>query len=245
MSVPKIFISYSHDDQDHKKWVLDLATRLRNSGIDAIIDQWELSAGDDLPHFMETQLSTSDRVIMVCTERYVEKANSGSGGVGYEKMIVTSELLSKIDSNKVIPIIKQEASSDVPTFLKSKLYIDFSKQDDYEYSFDDLVRTIHGSPLFKKPEIGNNPFKSSEEARPEKNNDLAMDIFKIIVSQYESGVDSTDSKVIVKHLGCSRIIYDVHIKNLAVDGMVRVDIIGYVYLEEKGKKYAINHGLVS
>lgn len=36
MSTPKVFISYSHDTQDHKKWVLDLATRLRNSGIDAI-----------------------------------------------------------------------------------------------------------------------------------------------------------------------------------------------------------------
>ncbi|ENM5919925.1 toll/interleukin-1 receptor domain-containing protein [Vibrio mimicus] len=168
MAVPKVFVSYSHDTQEHKKWVLDLATRLRNSGIDAVIDQWELGPGDDLPHFMETNLATADRVIMICTERYVEKANSGSGGVGYEKMIITSELLSKIDSNKVIPVIKQDASNDVPTFLKSKLYIDFSKIEDYELSFDDLVRSIHGAPLFKKPEIGNNPFKSIDNVAPEK-----------------------------------------------------------------------------
>ncbi|HDY7507659.1 TPA: toll/interleukin-1 receptor domain-containing protein [Vibrio vulnificus] len=168
MTVPKVFVSYSHDTQEHKKWVLDLATRLRNSGIDAVIDQWELGPGDDLPHFMETNLATADRVIMICTERYVEKANSGSGGVGYEKMIITSELLSKIDSNKVIPVIKQKASNDVPTFLKSKLYIDFSKIEDYELSFDDLVRSIHGAPLFKKPEIGNNPFESIDNVAPEK-----------------------------------------------------------------------------
>jgi hypothetical protein len=56
MKIPKVFISYSHDSQEHKKWVLDLATRLRNNGVDAIIDQWELRAGDDLPHFMETHL---------------------------------------------------------------------------------------------------------------------------------------------------------------------------------------------
>jgi hypothetical protein len=48
MKIPKVFISYSHDSQEHKKWVLDLATRLRNNGVDAIIDQWELRAGDDL-----------------------------------------------------------------------------------------------------------------------------------------------------------------------------------------------------
>ncbi|WP_356741458.1 toll/interleukin-1 receptor domain-containing protein [Pseudoalteromonas sp. APC 3250] len=59
MSTPKVFISYSHDSQEHKKWVLDLATRLRNSGVDAIIDQWELRPGDDLPYFMETHLADS------------------------------------------------------------------------------------------------------------------------------------------------------------------------------------------
>ncbi|MEC6795513.1 toll/interleukin-1 receptor domain-containing protein [Photobacterium sp. S4TG1] len=244
MTVPKVFISYSHDTQEHKKWVLDLATRLRNSGIDAIIDQWELGPGDDLPHFMETHLASADRVLMICTSRYVEKANSGSGGVGYEKMIITSDLLSKIDSNKVIPVVKQDSSNEVPTFLKSKLYIDFSKVEDYELSYDDLVRSIHGAPLFKKPEIGNNPFKPIEETSPEKNNDLTMDIFKIIVSQYEKGENLTESILIPQHLKCSRIIYDMHLKKLIEEGLVGLSS-GYVSLKEKGKQFAVNQGLVS
>lgn len=244
MSVPKVFVSYSHDTQDHKKWVLDLATRLRNSGIDAIIDQWELGPGDDLPHFMETHLAEADRVLMICTERYVEKANSGSGGVGYEKMIITSDLLSKIDSNKVIPVVKQDSSSEVPTFLRSKLYIDFSKADDYELSFDDLVRSIHGAPLFKKPEIGNNPFKPVSETVPEQNNDLAMDIFKVIVAQYERGENLTRDIAIPQHLNCSRIIYDIHLQKLIQEGLVELSM-GYVSLKEKGKQFAVNQGLVS
>lgn len=93
MSTPKAFISYSHDTQEHKKWVLDLATRLRNNGVDAILDQWDLKPGDDLPRFMEQGLISADRVLMICTDKYVEKANSGAGGVGYEKMIVTADLL--------------------------------------------------------------------------------------------------------------------------------------------------------
>jgi hypothetical protein len=67
MAIPKVFVSYSHDSQDHKKWVLDLATRLRNNGVDAIIDQWELQPGDDLPHFMESHLANSDYVLMICS----------------------------------------------------------------------------------------------------------------------------------------------------------------------------------
>ena len=62
MSIPKVFISYSHDSLEHKKWVNELGTRLRNNGVDAILDQWELQPGDDLPHFMETHLASSDRM---------------------------------------------------------------------------------------------------------------------------------------------------------------------------------------
>jgi hypothetical protein len=137
MTIPKAFISYSHDTQQHKKWVLELATRLRNNGIDAILDQFELQPGDDVPHFMETHLADSNKILMICTERYVEKANAGVGGVGYEKMIITSNLMQRIDENKIIPIIRQNLTIDVPTFLKSKLYINFSKNDDFEYSYDD------------------------------------------------------------------------------------------------------------
>ncbi|TVO33460.1 toll/interleukin-1 receptor domain-containing protein [Vibrio algivorus] len=129
MDTPKVFISYSHDSENHKKWVLELATYLRNCGIDSILDQWDLRPGDDLNHFMEKHLSTSDYIIVVCTEKYVEKANHGSGGVGYEKMIITSELMSNIDSNKVIPLIKQYKTKIVPICLKTKLFIDFSEED--------------------------------------------------------------------------------------------------------------------
>jgi hypothetical protein len=94
MKIPKVFISYSHDSVNHKKWILELATRIRNNGIDAIIDQWELQPGDDLPYFMKTHLSDSDKIIMVCTEKYVKKANAGTGGVGYEKMITNFVLTS-------------------------------------------------------------------------------------------------------------------------------------------------------
>jgi hypothetical protein len=245
MSVPKVFISYSHDTQEHKKWVLELATRLRNTGVDAALDQWDLGPGDDLPHFMETNLAAADRVLMICSERYVEKANSGSGGVGYEKMIITSDLLSQIDSNKVIPVVKQQATNDVPTFLKSKLYLDFSKSEDYELSFDNLVRSIHGSPLFKKPEIGNNPFKPAEESAPERNNDLAHDIMMVVTHQFELGIDMTDSKKIANTLEASRMICDIHIGKLKDEGLINLIAGQHVMITEKGKKYAINSGLVS
>ena len=66
---------------------------------------------------MEKHLAEADKIIMICTEKYVNKANKGEGGVGYEKMIITSNLLQHIDESKIIPIIKQNNSCLIPTFL--------------------------------------------------------------------------------------------------------------------------------
>lgn len=244
MKIPKVFISYSHDSKEHKQWVLDLATRLRNSGVDATLDQWELKPGDDLPHFMEQHLSISDFVLMICTDRYVVKANSGEGGVGYEKMIITSELLSKIDSNKVIPIIRQDGSYNVPTFLKSKLFIDFSADDDFEFSFDELIRTIHNAPVFEKPELGNNPFKSTEQARPDKTGDAIKKLMRYVVGSFESGEDYARYVWINDQMDTSRIMLDKIIEDAVNKGLVILDKDGDLVLTEQGKKYAIDHKLV-
>jgi hypothetical protein len=244
MSLPKVFLSYSHDSQEHKKWVLDLATRLRNSGVDAIIDQWELRPGDDLPHFMETQLAAADFVVMICTDKYVEKANSGTGGVGYEKMIVTAELLSNIDSNKVVPIIKQYGTHNVPTFLKTKLFVNFSSDEEYEFSFDELIRTFHGAPIFKKPEIGNNPFTPLEDKPPEKTVDAIRDLMTIMIRDFEAGEDWTVYKELVHRVAISRVMLDMMIGEAASQGLIRIDKDGDLRLRGEGKKYALQHKLV-
>lgn len=185
MTIPKAFISYSHDSQAHKQWVLEFATRLRNSGVDAILDQWELQPGDDIPLFMERNLASVDRVLMICTDQYVRKANAGTGGVGYEKMIVTSDIMKTINSNKVIPIIRQVGTYAMPTFLKTKLFIDFSREDDAEYAYDELVRALVGAPLFKKPPIGNNSFKPVSETPVERSADAVLELMKLVVSKFE------------------------------------------------------------
>jgi hypothetical protein len=244
MTVPKVFISYSHDSQDHKKWVLELAIRFRNSGIDAIIDQFELQAGDDVPHFMETNLATADKIILVCTERFVEKANKGEGGVGYEKMIITSNLLKRIDQNKVIPIIKQNGEINLPTFLESKLYINFSKNDDFEYNYDEIVRTIHNKPLFEKPPVGNNPFLPIAKASLDGDIKLLHDALQEIAKC--QGVDQyVNSSNIARHLEVSKIMFRVIGIKLENLGYIKwVSGYSYIQVTNKGVMYAFENQLI-
>ncbi|WP_172570898.1 toll/interleukin-1 receptor domain-containing protein [Vibrio fluvialis] len=244
MATPTVFISYSHDDQAHKKWVLDLATRLRNFGVDAILDQFRLGLGSELAGFMEQEVVGADRVIMVCTDKYVEKANAGQGGVGYEKMILTAEYMKKVDSTKIIPLIRQKGSRNVPTFLQTKLHIDFSKDDDYELMFDELVREIHGAPLFKEPPVGNNPFQTIEEKPVEKTNDTKLNILRLAVEAYEQGDKMTSHKAIYLTLGISRIIFEIHSQELIKEGFFEGSFFGsgFVTITDKAKIYAYQQG---
>jgi predicted alpha/beta hydrolase family esterase len=45
MNAPKLFISYSWSNPEHEQWVLDLATQLRESEVDVILDKWDLKEG--------------------------------------------------------------------------------------------------------------------------------------------------------------------------------------------------------
>ncbi|ATI03141.1 MULTISPECIES: toll/interleukin-1 receptor domain-containing protein [Cycloclasticus] len=244
---PSVFVSYSHDDLDHKRWVLALATRLRKSGIDVTLDQWDLDAGDDLGSFMTNNLANADRVLMICTPNYVEKANEGKGGVGVERMILTAEYLSNIDSNKVIPVIKKHGAEPVPAFFSTKLYIDFSQPGEYEAAFDDLLRNILGKPLVEKPEIGNSPFEESVDAMPQPSHDPVKDLMKIVITAYEQRGDSSFEirRLQTSGFASSRTMADVIISKAVERGYVSMDHMnGCVWLEDKGKHYAIENELV-
>ncbi|MDM0043994.1 toll/interleukin-1 receptor domain-containing protein [Variovorax dokdonensis] len=247
-NAPKVFLSYSHDSQEHKRWVLELATRLRNTGIDSIIDQWSLGPGDDIPHFMERSLAAADRVLMVCTDNYVQKANSGTGGVGYEKMIVTADLMKQINSNKIIPVIRQGGTHNVPTFLQSKYFVDLSRDDEMELEFDNLARAIHGKPLFEAPPISNNPFVPVAETPAEKTGDGVLKVMTLIVTQYESSTSNhIEYELLVKRIGMSRIMLDHFLTEATNQGLIAPEeIMGNLYyvLLPPGRDYAIHHKLI-
>lgn len=168
-STPKIFISYSHDNPEHKRWVGELASRLVENGVDVFLDQWDISLGDDLPKFMEKAITESDRVLMICTETYVRKADSGEGGAGYEAMIVTGELVRDLGTSKFIPVIRQKpGSAELPKSVSTRFYINLSENANVEEQFTDLLRELHKAPATTKPKIGKNPFatKPSGEETP-------------------------------------------------------------------------------
>lgn len=72
---PRVFISYSHDSEEHAVRVLALADRLRTEGIEAILDQYEMSPPEGWPRWMDRQVRDADVVVMVCTETFTTAAS--------------------------------------------------------------------------------------------------------------------------------------------------------------------------
>lgn len=161
--VKKVFISYSWTTREHEKWVLELAERLMNDGIETILDKWDLEEGHDKYKFMEkmVQDESINKVLIVCDKGYKEKANDRIGGVGTETQIITPELYNKSSQTKFIPIIaeKGETSFDeyMPHYLKSRIAIDMSNAAVSSNSYEQLIRNIYDKPLYQKPKLGKKP----------------------------------------------------------------------------------------
>ena len=165
---PKLFISYSWTNQDHEKWVINLATELVENGVDVILDKWNLKEGQDAHAFMEKMVTDPDikKVAIICDQVYAQKADRRSGGVGTETQIITPEIYSKSEQSKFVAIISEKDENGnpyLPTYYKSRIYIDLSNEELYATNFDQLLRWIYDKPLYIKPPVGKPPTFLFEE----------------------------------------------------------------------------------
>jgi hypothetical protein len=155
---PVAFISYSWDSEDHKLWVLDLASRLQmEGGVRIVLDRWHLPPGGDKTVFMEKSIANSKFVILICTPDYAERANQRTGGVGYEATIITGELAEDINQGKFIPVLRNgDWKSSLPVWIKTKRGVDLRGNPYPEEEYRDLVRALHQETL-KPPPVGPKP----------------------------------------------------------------------------------------
>ena len=137
----KVFISYSWDSDEHKAWVKGLAERL-SKHFDVIIDI-KTPLGTDLNVFMEQMVGESDRVLLILTPNYKEKADKRINGVGYESVLISGELYSSQGTTKFIPIIRKgEARDCFPRYLMGRKGLEMINDDMFERSFIELVNDI-------------------------------------------------------------------------------------------------------
>jgi formylglycine-generating enzyme required for sulfatase activity len=154
---PKVFISYSHDSQEHGDRVLTLSDRLRADGIDCHIDQYEVSPPEGWQRWMVNQIEDADFVLVVCTENYERRFRGreerGKGlGAQWEGAIITQELYDAENHNTTfIPVFfSPDHSAYIPIVLHGATYYDLNTEEGYEV----LYRRLTNQYLIQKPELG-------------------------------------------------------------------------------------------
>ena len=213
MASPRCFISYSWDSEPHRAWVRELATRLRLEGIDAILDQFHCALGTDLTKFMEKSVRESSFVLLVCTPNFARKADAGEGGVGYEKTIVTGEIFAgEARETKFVPLLREgDAKESLPSYLKSRLFIDFRDDAFFESKLEQLLRHFYGEPLYPLPPLGTKPrfgTKAPTAVTPEKpatqqriTNELGMEFVLIPAGSFTMGSRMSPKEIVARFGG--------------------------------------------
>ena len=168
---PKVFISYSHVPPEHAERVRSIAQRLADDGADVEMDIWSVREGHDINAFMErmTTDGTVGKVLIFSNKSYAAKADARTRGVGVEAQILSAEIYGKAQQEKFVPIVceyDESGSACLPTFLKGRLYIDFSTAEAEAENYERLVRRIFDKPEHNKPAIGTPPAYITAAALP-------------------------------------------------------------------------------
>ena len=168
MDTPKVFISYSWHPKENQIRVEQLAEKLFSDGVHCVMDIYDLKDGQDKNIFMEQMVNdpSVNKVLLICNKEYAEKANARKGGVGIESTIVSEEIYANAEQTKFIPVVFEKDENDkayVPTFVKSRIFVDLSTPDKFNEGYDQLLRDIYDKPLHKRPTLGSMPSYLKEE----------------------------------------------------------------------------------
>lgn len=154
---PKVFISYSHDDIEFSNLVLEFSNKLRNEGIDTILDQYEESPAEGWPRWMENAVEKSDYVLSIASKGYLSKTKSLEKhdigrGVKWEVNIIYNLLYNNGSLNtKFIPVVFTENDLEfIPIPLQGATHYDVSNTNRYE----SLYLRLRGIKKVEKPKLG-------------------------------------------------------------------------------------------
>lgn len=150
-SSPSCFISYAWGDAAEERWVdRQLASDLRNAGVDVILDRWHNKPGANIARFIE-RIDRADFVLLVGTPRLKRKYDSTTSDpvVTAELKLINQRLmLREPQSEHVIPLLRKgRASTAFPPLVKSSVYVDFRDDGHYFARMFDLLLTLYQIPF--------------------------------------------------------------------------------------------------
>jgi hypothetical protein len=143
---PRVFISYSYDSAAHKEWVRRLAVSLREDGINARLDVWDLK-GRSIPAFMNSEVRNAKWVILICTPEMRAKVHAAedrerSTGVGWEADLLGSEMFVTGQDKVVAVLARGSWAAAAPSMVAGRPYFDLSSAEQVAVNYPRLRNAL-------------------------------------------------------------------------------------------------------
>ena len=159
---PRVFISYSHDSEEHANRVLALADALCDGGIDVILDRYVHPApAEGWPLWMERNLNAAKFVLMICTDIYLRRVldqeEPGKGtGVRWEGKLVYNRICyDKPAGARFIPILLPGSKPEhIPDAVRGHSRYVLAAFDLNDPQYEALYRHLTDQPATPKPDLG-------------------------------------------------------------------------------------------
>lgn len=147
---PTCFISYAWGDAAHERWTeRQLATDLRNAGIEVLFDRWHNTPGTSITRYIE-QISKADFVVLVGTKRLKKKYDSKKADavVEAELRLINTRLRKQSERERVLPLLLDgDAKTSFPPLAEDSVYVDFRNADSYFESVFDVLLKLYEIPF--------------------------------------------------------------------------------------------------
>jgi hypothetical protein len=156
----KVFVTYAWESNEHNDKIISFVDFLRKKGFEATMDRLvtQKETATNFNKMMVTSIHQADKVIVVLSPKYKEKADSFEGGVGTEFQIILEEIKTKLNKFIFVSFGDNKIDKIVPTGITGREILDLKKDQD-ENNFNDLFSKIQSKNIIQ--------FSDVEETIPE------------------------------------------------------------------------------
>jgi hypothetical protein len=166
MSQPtRVFVTYTHDSEEHKDQVLALAAFLRSHGLDVQLDAWDSYERKDWYEWGQRQVMLADFILVVASKQYKRVGDgevSAEENRGAQAEVAALREMMQNDRprwiQRILPVLLPGHGPDeIPLFLQPLTADHFTVDDLSLAGADSLIRVLTAQPANVMPPLGTVP----------------------------------------------------------------------------------------
>ncbi len=149
-----VFISYAWEDEEHNDKIISFVDFLRKNGYNASMDKMKSQeeTATNFNKMMITGLQDANKVVVVLSPKYKEKANTFQGGVGTEFQIIVEEIKTMVNKFIFVSFGINSIEDIVPTGIRGREVLDLKKDQDEE-GFNGLFGKLKSQNTIRFSEV--------------------------------------------------------------------------------------------